>query len=467
MKKIAIYMVIITIGVLLSFPMVSGIKLKEAYLQRIGSMPQQPGITLHNESYERGWFRSTAVIRVELDLAQLTGEPSLADKPLDLLVRSDFHHGPVLLTDMGLRFGLGYGSLSFSGSEMKDAEKVLTEWMAAAPLTIRTLINFDQSAHTELNIEPYASDQGDDHIRFGGISATLMSDGSLTHFDGTLVVNASSILTTGFALNLGESSGSMSYQGDNPYTMVGETVFNIPSLSVTGKDMSMVLQGVNLNGGTQLNQGKLDYFQTVEIENIESQLPVTAGSWHLEFTGISPEGLEAWSDFTTEMQAQFQTGALAQDDTGEPQLTPEMEARLEQVVNQLLQPGLGFSQRLSVKALGETHNADMELSYIGLPAGGSLLHVANPKDYIPAFKGGINVLLHEQAIMDSPMADTVMPLVQQGLLLPKEGKLVLEARLEQGELLLNGSPVPLDALLQSAMQPVAEETAEALTSEQQ
>ena len=40
---------------------------------------------------------------------------------------------------------------------------------------------------------------------------------------------------------------------------------------------------------------------------------------------------------------------------------------------------------------------------------------------------------------------------QQGLLLPEQGKLVLRASLEDGVMLLNGSPFPIEALLQSAM----------------
>ncbi|AUM12202.1 DUF945 family protein [Ketobacter alkanivorans] len=463
MKKLAVYVVVITIGVLLSFPMVSGIKLKEAYLQRIGAMPKQPGVMLFSESYDRGWFRSSAVTRVELDLEQWLGAAEYTSEPINILVRSDFYHGPVLLTDLGLRFGLGYGSLSLSGSDVAGVEQALSEWMQAAPLTVRTLINLDQSAHTEITIAAYEADHGDDHIRFGGINASLITDANLTKFDGSMRVNASSVLTTGYVMDVAESSGSMSYQGKNPYTMVGETVFSFPSVSITGKEVSTVIQGLNLNSGTQLNQGKLDYFQTIEVDSVESPLPITSGRWHLEFTGLSPAGLEAWSDFSLQLQELSQAGQLPLDEAGEPELPPELEAKMEQIMQELLQPGLGFSQRLDVQALGTGHSAEMALSFVGLPGTTPLSQVEDPMQYLQAFKGDLDVELDEQSILQSPLADSLMPFVQQGLLMPQDGKLVMQVRLADGILLLNGSPVPIDALLQSAMAPETESDMEAET----
>lgn len=452
MKKLAIYVVIVIIGVLLSFPMISGIKLKEAYLQRIGAMPEQPGVTLHKESYDRGWFRSSAVTRIELDLERLLDDPKYAGKPANLIVRSDFSHGPVVLTDMGVRFGLGYGSLNLSGADLLGVEDTLSEWLAAAPVSIHTLINFDQSAHTELTVAAYESDDGDDHMRFGGASASLMSNSNLTRFDGSLVVHATSIITTGFALDMGESSGSLNYQGSNPYSMVGEMVFNIPSLSIASKSGAVVLQGINLNSGNQMNQGKLDYFQTIEVGSIESPLPLTSARWHLEFTGVSPVGLEAWSDFTLEYEERAQAGKLPLDENGEPVLTPEMEAQLEQVMVELLQPGLAFTQRLDVDALGTNHNANMVMTYTGLPDGVSVDQVDDPMFYLQAIQGSLTVELDEESVMNSPLVDTVMPLLQQGLLMSEGGKLLLHAKLEEGAMMLNGHPIPLEALLMSAME---------------
>ena len=107
MKKLLAYVVVIVIGVLLSFPLVSGFALERAYEKRIANMPLQAGIAVAPQSYDRGWFRSHAVVRVTLSLDQLLGDPALGQQPLDLLVESRFYHGPLLLTDIGPRLGLG------------------------------------------------------------------------------------------------------------------------------------------------------------------------------------------------------------------------------------------------------------------------------------------------------------------------------------------------------------------------
>ncbi|MCK5790852.1 MAG: DUF945 family protein [Ketobacter sp.] len=451
MKKLLAYVVVIVIGVLLSFPLVSGFALERAYEKRIANMPLQAGIAVAPQSYDRGWFRSHAVVRVTLSLDQLLGDPALGQHPLDLLVESRFYHGPLLLTDIGPRLGLGYGSLSLSGSSAEGVEQTLSRWLEAAPLNLRTIIYFDQSAQTELDIAAYEMDQGQDHIRFGGANLSLRSNKALTRFDASLLVRASNVLSAGFALDMAEASGSMSYTGNSPYTMVGESVFSIPKLALTSKSMVLILENLNLNSGNQVNQGKMDYFQTLEIESIESPLPITAASWHLEFTGVSPTGLERWSDVSMQIQQQFQSGTLPTDETGEPQLTPQLEAELEQVMHALFQPGLGFAQQLDVAALGAQHHADMRLGYNGLPGGVSFADLDDPLQFLPAFNGAVNLELDEASIVGSQFADTVLPFMQQGLLLPEQGKLVLRASLEDGVMLLNGSPFPIEALLQSAM----------------
>lgn len=458
MKKLFIYIVAIAIGVLASFPLVSGFALERAYEERIASMPKQPGIAIATESYDRGWFRSNAEVRVSLALDELLGDPEFADQPLELRILSDLHHGPLLFTELGPRLGLGYGNLSFSGASAEGLEQALASWLEAAPLTIRTIIYFDQSAQTELEVAAYEMDEGEDHVRFGGANLSLRSNSDLTRFDATMLVKASNLISTDIALDMAEASGSMSYEGSSPYTMVGESVFSIPKVAITGKSLSLVLESMNINSGNQINQGKMDYFQTIEVGRIESPLPITSAGWHLEFSGVSPQALEDWSEVSLRIQEQYQSGDLPADELGEPQLTPAMEAELEQVVKELFQPGLGFVQRLDVGALGEQHHADMSLAYKGLAGGIDFDDLDDPMQLLPAFAGAVNVELEEASIINSQFADMVMPFMQQGLLVPEQGKLVLRASLDDGMMMLNGSPVPLEALLQSALQeaPAAE-----------
>lgn len=453
MKKLLIYAVVIIVGVLLSFPLLTGFALERAYENRVANMPVQPGITIVSEAYQRGWFQSNALVRVSLDLGEWLGDPSLGSEPFDVLVKSDLHHGPVLFTNLGVRFGLGYGSLSFAGDGLEGLEKDLAQWLEAAPLNIHTIIYFDQSAQTELDIAEYSSDQGEDHIRFGGMNMSLRTNGDLTKFDATLLLQPSSLITTGLALDMTEASGSMSYEGATPYTLVGESVFSVPKLAINSKSFSLVLEGINMNNGSQLNQGKMDYFQTLEIGRLESPFPISSAGWHLEFMGVSPQGLESWSDVSLEIQQAVNSGNLPLDEKGEPQLTPDMEAKLEQVMKELLQPGLGFVQRLDLGALGAQHHANMNLKFEGLAAGGNWDSLDDPLQFLPTLSGALDLELDEAAVMNSQFAEMILPYQQQGLLMSEQGKLVLKASLQEGMLMLNGNPLPLEAMLQSAMQP--------------
>ncbi|MEE2733467.1 MAG: DUF945 family protein [Pseudomonadota bacterium] len=453
MKKLVIYVVAIGVGVLLSFPLVTGFALERAYQSRVASMPQQPGVEITAESYDRGWFGSQALVRVRLHPAEWLGDPTLVSESFDLLVKSDLQHGPVLFTDLGVRFGLGYGNLGFAGDNPEGLAQTLSEWLAATPLTIQTIIYFDQTAHTELEIQAYSADEGEDHIRFGGLSASLLTSADLTRFDASFLIRPSSLLTTDLALDMTEASGAMNYQGNNPYTLVGESVFALPRLALNSKAFSLILEDIKLNHGSQLNQGKMDFFQTLEISRLESPLPLESARWHMEVLGVSPEGLEQWSEVSLEIQQAVSAGTLPVDAMGEAQLTPELEHRLTQVMQTLLQPGLGFVQRLDVGALGAPHHAHLNLEFVGLPAGVSWDSLEDPMQFLPAFRGALDLELDEAAVMGSQFAAMVQPYQQQGLLLTEQGKLVLRAALADGVLMLNDNPLPLEAMLQSAMAP--------------
>jgi uncharacterized protein YdgA (DUF945 family) len=452
MKKIVIYIVLVAIGVLVSFPFVSGMKLKDAYFHRLTSLPSQPGVSLHNEHYQRGWFRSDATTRVDIDLQHFIGSEAKASSPVSVIVRSSFWHGPVLLTDWGVRFGLGYGRLSLSSQGAPDIEKALLDWLNATPLTVSSLMMFDQSAMTQLSLAPYEADHGEEHIRFGGASATLTSNGLMTQYAGTLIIQPSSILTDGVVMDLGESSGSLSYQGASTYTMVGETVFNIPTLAITSNEMSVLLENLNINAGSQINRGKLDFFQTIEVGKIEAPLPVTSAQWHVEFAGVSPAGLEAWSDLATEMQRASPETGTEQGEDARLALSQEFEAKLEMVLRELLQPELRMHQRLDVNAYGKSHYMDANLEFVGMEDGQPITLADDPMTYLKALKGVLIVDADEEALMNSPLIDSIVPLINQGFLVAQQGKLTLKALLDKGELSINGNTLPLEMMIQSATQ---------------
>jgi len=452
MKKLLIYLGAVALGVVLTFPLLCGFALQKAYDVRTTNLPQRPGITFEVEPLQRGWFKSQASVGIKLELDKVLGSAEFAGRTLQLVVQSDLFHGPLVWTDHGLQLGLGYGAVSFSSVAAEGTSSELAEWLQQAPLSIHTLIDFQQAASTTLTVQPYSSTEGDESLEFGGASVTLASNRAFDHFEGSLQFGGLQLNQPDVQVNMPSASGSMEYEGNDPYTMVGESVFNIPRVEISGGKTSVVLQNINLNGGNQLNQGLMSYFQTMEIGQIESPLPLKSAIWHLEFNGIAPAALEAWADYSMKLQEQIELGTVQTTAAGGVDLTPEMEAQLRAVLKQLLQPGLGFFQRLDLVALDAPQQASLKLEYVGLP-GVDIDQVQDPLQFLPAFSGELSIKLDEASIMASPFGQLLLPYMQQGLLMSEQDKLVLLAILKDGNLMLNGSPLPLQAMLESMLNP--------------
>ena len=444
MKKALMYTLLAGIIVLLICPYVAGKKLKEGYLARMDSLPEQPGITLNNVSYEQGWFKSHVVTQVDLDLEQLSNKPELADVPVSFLVKSEFSHGPLMFTHAGVRFGLGYGHITLTPPENGTQDSLLG-WLAEAPIEIRSIVYFDQRSQTEMEFAAYESDNGDEHIRFGGASISLTANSDMTHFESSMVIQPSSIVGPTATFSMDESSGSMSYSGSSPYTLVGETVFDFNQIVVVDDQLSVSVESLKLNGGSQQNGDAMDFFQTLEFENVQAPIPVTAGKWHFELNAVPVAAIELWADLVDEIE-QF-------SDT-DPQAGAAFQAKVQQL-SDAIEPGLNLMNRVDLAAMGANHEFSFSFTYGGLPQQGNVFHMDDPLLLLQVFTGSVLVKLNEQAMMNSPFGPMISPYVQQGLLIPVEEDLVLDASLKDGELVVNGNLIPVAEMLQAA----AEESA--------
>lgn len=111
MNKLAIAAAVVLAILLLALPRVVGSMTEARVRARVAAIDASPAATATVQSFERGWFKSTARIDLTLvpdEVAQLaatspvTGNPFLGGAPLPIWV--EFAHGPIALLD-GIHFG--------------------------------------------------------------------------------------------------------------------------------------------------------------------------------------------------------------------------------------------------------------------------------------------------------------------------------------------------------------------------
>lgn len=111
MNKLAIVAATLLAVLLLGLPRVVASMTEARVRERVAAIDASPSATAAVQSFERGWFKSTARIELTLvpdELAQLAaaapaaGNPFLGGAPLPIVV--EFAHGPVAMLD-GVHFG--------------------------------------------------------------------------------------------------------------------------------------------------------------------------------------------------------------------------------------------------------------------------------------------------------------------------------------------------------------------------
>lgn len=111
MNKLAIVAALVLALVLLGLPRVVGSMTEARVRERVAAIDASPAATATVQSFDRGWFKSTARIELTLvpdEIAQLAasgadaGNPFLGGAPLPIVV--EVAHGPVAVLD-GVHFG--------------------------------------------------------------------------------------------------------------------------------------------------------------------------------------------------------------------------------------------------------------------------------------------------------------------------------------------------------------------------
>jgi len=110
MKKIAFLVVVIIVLFILGFPPVLGMMTESQLDERVAAINTNELLAIEVQSFDRGWFTSTATIELGLSPTYIAILTAGSDENLDLLeqrltVLVDLAHGPVVMSD-GVHFGL-------------------------------------------------------------------------------------------------------------------------------------------------------------------------------------------------------------------------------------------------------------------------------------------------------------------------------------------------------------------------
>ena len=422
-------------------PKVVGVGIEDATVTNLVDLipfEARDQITITSNRFEGGWFSSSAV----LDIAYSPLGALLGALPITAQIILDIQHGPILFTPNGLEFGLAYARIIPKLSNI-ELESALSQLPFELPsVDIGVLAGFDQSLRVGLEVAPinYSDSQG--HLFFDGLSGSFVSHGdnsaefSLSVGKLEAQENGSTI---GFTLSGLELTSATSQLND--VLAPSSAILTIPRIT-SDTPYPFTIDGILAESRLQTSTAgaaQTDIYQHLELASIDSEFPLKSISWTSEINEIQNDLFRRYYDLLTNLQTQITSPS------SNATASTQMNRLSQELMLVLLQNRLVFNNRIVASAYDGDHSIDLSISWNGLPELDDISRL-NMNTAIDALTVKLDLSLDLAAIMRSPAAEMVDPYVQQQYIRLENGRILLNASVEDGELVLNGELTPLDQL---------------------
>lgn len=439
-KKIVIVILVLVALLLLLLPGAVGMIAERQYRTlMVQSQELTRGLRYVVEDYRRGWFRSSARYRLEVEPALLVPAEQSQQLPpsFALLSEAEIHHGPVFLTALsaeGGRPGPGL-ALSLDRLSLRGPEGSIT----AIPGQISTRLGFFGHNQSDISLHPVAGtyDSGQASLGWEGMNGAVGFDNKLRKFSSDVRVGAFELTTPEWRIQ----SGEMQFGGRHQLTEFGFWAGNgsarIDPLQITAPAVgTLVLGPLQAQADVRLTNATGSPGAAVTIDLEESFEAVQVGNWRggplrLSMT-ITDLDAVALGDISNDLR---DAPRQAHADAATP------AALLEQLQALLVHgPSLALRELRFGTPDGELLvTADLDVPPTGPGELGALLIglKANLSIRVPT------AITERLRVLNPEFGPQLDGLLAAGLLLQEADSLVMDAALKGGLLTINGQPMPL------------------------
>jgi len=437
MKSIAVKVpLVVAMLILLALtlmPKVIGAEIERAIIDNLLTLippKAESQFEIRRNEFSDGWFSSTTTIEF---IYTPIGTDAIA-----LTMDFDIDHGPLLQTEDGLSIGLAYAVIQPSiRNDLFDI--AIADLPFPLPdITLKLLARFDQSMRVNMNVSALNFSEAARELNFSGLDANVdvASDQSVNfsiqmgELSATENAGNFNVLISGMTL-------TSSTTQINDILAESRATLAIPVVSST-LPLPFSVSDIGIDYGLQASNtedNSSEIYQTVSVASIESEIPVSSFSWLTEVKQVNNELLRDYSMLLSELQNEINAGAET--------LSADFTELGQELYLLVLQNPLEFNNRIEANSYDGDHTVDLRVLWAGISA----LNTSTELDIneaIAALNMGLDISLDLESILRSPLAGVVKPYVQQGYLTIANGRILVEASLQDSVLRVNGDKLLLE-----------------------
>lgn len=431
--KIPLVVAMLILLALTLMPKVIGAEIERAIIDNLLTLippKAESQFEIRRNEFSDGWFSSTTTIEF---IYTPIGTDAIA-----LTMDFDIDHGPLLQTEDGLSIGLAYAVIQPSiRNDLFDI--AIADLPFPLPdITLKLLARFDQSMRVNMNVSALNFSEAARELNFSGLDANVdvASDQSVNfsiqmgELSATENAGNFNVLISGMTLT--SSTTQM-----NDILAESRATLAIPVVSST-LPLPFSVSDIGIDYGLQASNtedNSSEIYQTVSVASIESEIPVSSFSWLTEVKQVNNELLRDYSMLLSELQNEINAGAET--------LSADFTELGQELYLLVLQNPLEFNNRIEANSYDGDHTVDLRVLWAGISA----LNTSTELDIneaIAALNMGLDISLDLESILRSPLAGVVKPYVQQGYLTIANGRILVEASLQDSVLRVNGDKLLLE-----------------------
>lgn len=454
MKKIVLLIGAVAALLLAVSPLLMGLMISDSRTETtLRELTGQPGLVLRMES---GWFSSQGQVTVSAPVVA-----GIVYEDITLTADVQLSHGPLLATDDGLRIGVAWAQLTPLIRGLPPEHPLQQLFAEGAGSQVSVLAGLDGSQRMELlaesqtftlsamqggPLEPTAVTLADLHA-----SLTLAADGaadlrissSAVHVINSLydaVASQATVHVHSTELSATPLPGTLSI------AVQRLQIEDLPALPLLGSAAaadsdSLTMHGFSLDYAArqQADTKTITLEQTLGVARIESALPLESLTLTTQLAGIDETLATEYLSFLRATQGMMQAMTA-------PQLQGHIAEHSETLALHLLQAPLQQTSTLNLQAWGGAHAATLDMRWPGMPSLTSLQQV-DAATMLHVLEVTLEIAANAATVAASPLAAAVKAYTTQGLLTQDNGKVVLKASLQDGNVDVNGNRFALAPFL--------------------
>ncbi len=278
MKKLAGLIIILAVLILGGYYGM-GFLTERTIKKNIEVINQTNGLFANIEQYDRGWFTSDAQVKWRLHVPERIvkdangNSQTIAAQDYQASMPIKICHGPFIICNNKLRFGVGYAETGFPVPEQyaKQFDEQFTKESTKPQLDLNIFVNYFLRSSIELEVPEFKliAKDGSGTFTWKGLESDLNMSSNKDQVDGDFVIDGMAFTKADTKVTLDKVTTEYDLHQTKAGLYLGDASFTLPAFDVTVKNESIVnIKDLSMSSNSDIDDSLFNTHFSLGVKSI-------------------------------------------------------------------------------------------------------------------------------------------------------------------------------------------------------